>query len=401
MSTHDLVFGKGQPLIAQQAPTEISDDRVVAELPSTQASKFVKTGEFSGKSPRIWVDIDNSPHVPFFLPIIAELERQGCELILTARNTYQVCDLLDFYRMPCKVVGGHYGKSKLMRVICNCSRALQLVPTIARRRPDLAVSHGSRAQVLVSKLLGIRTVMMHDYEFSTKTGFIEPDWILMPDVIPDHLMTGRTDRVVKYTGIKEDVYVPRFTPDPHLRSQLGISDKTLLVTVRPPATEAHYHCASSDELFSATMQYLQEAQDDLRVVVLPRSTKQREQLKQDWGGLLRSGRMIISDRAWNGLNLIWFSDLVISGGGTMNREAAALGVPVYSIFGGKLGSVDKHLASTGRLVLIQHPNEVASKIQLRKWQRPASPETNNKSVLHGIIECIVSLAHGGAAECTR
>ena len=154
-------------MITHQAITEASE--VPVEPLSIQEPKVIEVGEqhvrASGKGVRVWIDIDNSPHVPFFLPIIEELERQGCELILTARNTYQVCDLLNFYGKPCKVVGGHYGKTQLMRVICNCSRALQLVPTIVRCRPDLAVSHGSRAQVLVSKLLGTRTVMMHDYEF--------------------------------------------------------------------------------------------------------------------------------------------------------------------------------------------------------------------------------------------
>src|SRR5882724_3024349 len=104
---------------------------------------------------KIWIDIDNSPHVPFFLPIIEELEKQGIELILTARNMYQVCELLQFFGLPCNVIGGHYGKNKLLKILCNCQRAAQLAPLVARRRPNLALSHGSRAQVLVSKMLGI------------------------------------------------------------------------------------------------------------------------------------------------------------------------------------------------------------------------------------------------------
>jgi hypothetical protein len=61
----------------------------------------------SGKRKKVWIDIDNSPHVPFFLPIVDELEKEGVELILTARNIYQVRELLEFFHLPCKVIGRH------------------------------------------------------------------------------------------------------------------------------------------------------------------------------------------------------------------------------------------------------------------------------------------------------
>src|ERR1035438_7393516 len=162
------------------------------------------TSPRNGKGRKIWIDIDNSPHVPFFRPIIDELQKRGFEVELTARDIYQVCQLLEFFNLPCKVIGGHYGKNKVLKVHGNCLRASQLVPAAARFHADLAISHGSRAQVLVSKLLGIPTVMMHDYEHSTKTGFIEADWVFMPDVIPGNAMSSRPDHVFKYPGLKED-----------------------------------------------------------------------------------------------------------------------------------------------------------------------------------------------------
>ena len=116
--------------------------------------------------------IDNPPHVPFFLPIIDELRAQGIEIILTARNIYQDGELLEFFQLPCKVIGRHYGKNKFLKVAGNCLRTVQLAPTAAGSRPDLAVSHGSRAQLLISKAMRIPTMMLHDYEHSTKTGFI-------------------------------------------------------------------------------------------------------------------------------------------------------------------------------------------------------------------------------------
>jgi uncharacterized protein len=342
----------------------------------------------------IWIDIDNSPHVPFFLPIIGELKNRGIELVLTARDTYQVSELIEYFSLTCKVVGRHYGKNKLLKVVGNCLRAAELLPIAIARRPDLAISHGSRAQVLVSKSLGIPSLVMHDYEHSTKTGFIEPDWTLMPDVIPNGAMSKKADRVLKYRGLKEDVYIPQFQPDASILSRLKLDAKDLIVTLRPPATEAHYHNPESDILFSETVRFLAE-QPQLRVVVLPRSAKQNAQIRKDWADLLSSGRVVIPEQAVNGLNLIWFSDLVISGGGTMNREAAALGVPVYSIFRGKIGAVDKYLSENHRLVLIESVHEVRTKIRLTRWKRPDRPSNSSDAVLHSIIQNIVSILENG------
>jgi uncharacterized protein len=348
------------------------------------------TSPRNGKGRKIWIDIDNSPHVPFFLPIIDELKKRGFEIELTARDIYQVCQLLEFFNLKCKVIGGHYGKNKVLKVLGNCMRATQLVPTAARFHADLAISHGSRAQVLVCKALSIPTIMMHDYEHSTKTGFIEADFVFMPDVIPDNAMSSRPDQVFKYPGLKEDVYVPRFVPDPSILSHLGISQDQIVVTLRPPATEAHYHNPEAEQLFAEALRYLSEDRM-VRSVVLPRNMKQGEQLRQEWADLISSGSMIIPTGPLDGLNLIWFSDLMISGGGTMNREAAALGVPVYSVFRGKIGAVDKYLVKNGRLTLIEDIKDVRTKIVLARRDRPSQPENSIRPALQTIIDNIITI----------
>jgi len=355
-----------------------------------EAVRISKTVLRSRKQKTVWIDIDNSPHVPFFLPIIEELEKEGIEVVLTARNIYQVCELLEFFDLPCKVIGKHYGKNKFLKVAGTLLRALQLGPTAALTRPDVAISHGSRAQLLICKALRIPTIMMHDYEHSTKTGFLEADWVLMPDVIPDGLMARKSDTVLRYPGLKEDVYVPRFRPDPSILSELGISKDDLVVTVRPPATEAHYHNPESEILFAETLRRL-SSHPKVRAVTLPRNARQGQQLRADWSELIASGRLIVPSAPLDGLNLIWFSDLVISGGGTMNREAAALGVPVYSIFRGTLGAVDRYLAETGRLTMIENTSDVHSKIKLVRWNRPAKPEDRNCPVLECIVGNILSV----------
>jgi uncharacterized protein len=342
---------------------------------------------------KIWIDLDNSPHVPLFLPIIEELRNRGFELLLTARNMYQVVELLEFFELPSKVVGGHWGKNKALKVLSNISRAIQLIPTAAKFRPDLAISHGSRAQVLVCKALGIKSLMMHDYEHTIRTGFLEPDWILTPEVIPDKSMSRGSGHTLKYPGLKEDVYAPLLRPNDSILSKLGISKDDLVVTLRPPATEAHYHNPDSEKLFAATLQMLAK-QPHVRVVTLPRNARQKKQLLEQFAGEIASGLMIIPDGALDGLNLVWFSDLVISGGGTMNREAAALGVPVYSIFRGTIGAVDQWLADSGRLTLIEKVEDLESKIVLTRWNRPASPDGANRPALHSIVDSFVSILDG-------
>lgn len=347
-----------------------------------------------GRRKKIWIDLDNSPHVPFFKPIMKELEDRDFEIVLTARDTYQVCDLLKFHQLSCKVVGRHYGKNKLFKVLGNCLRAAQLMPVVANARPDLALSHGSRAQILISAALGIPSIMMHDYEHSTKTGFIEPNWVLTPEVIPTDIGGGRS-RTLKYPGLKEDVYIPQFQPDPSILQKLGIAPGEIVVTLRPPATEAHYHNPEADELFVAALD-LFAANPSVRAVTLPRSASQGAELKQRWAALIASGRMIIPSSPVDGLNLIWFSDLVISGGGTMNREAAALEVPVYSIFRGKIGAVDRYLADSGRLMLLESVEDVRTKIQLRRREKPLEMRINRPEAIGRIIDAIVRIAR---SEC--
>ena len=365
------------------SPLEIEHPRPEHSVPQATSPR-------NGYGRKIWIDIDNSPHVPFFLPIIDELKKRGFEVELTARDIYQVCQLLDFFNLKCKVIGGHYGKNKILKVLGNLMRSAQLIPTASKFHADLALSHGSRAQVLVCKALGIPTVMMHDYEHSTKTGFIEADWVFMPDVIPDSAMSSRPDQVFKYPGLKEDVYVPRFSPDPSILGHLGISHDEIVVTLRPPATEAHYHNPEAELLFAEALRFLSE-NPKVRSVVIPRNMKQGDQLRQQWADLISSGSMIIPTGPVDGLNLIWFSDLMISGGGTMNREAAALGIPVYSVFRGKIGAVDKYLQKNGRLTLIEEIKDVRTKIVLERRDRPARPENTVRPALQTIIENIITI----------
>lgn len=252
-----------------------------------------------GNQKKIWIDIDNSPHVPFFIPIISELQKRGHKVLLTARNSYQVCELLEFHHLDCEVVGGHWGKNRFLKTLGTLGRAARLLPLAFREKPDLAVSLVSRAQLLACKVLGIPMVVTFDYEFVVKMQFLRPDWIVVPEVVSNAAAGVAKRGIFHYAGLKEDVYVPSFKPDAALKKQLGIGENDILVTVRPPATEAHYHNPESEVLLSAALDFLTK-QKDVCVVLLPATSGSRSACKKSGGNGLRRARSSSPNTSWTG-----------------------------------------------------------------------------------------------------
>ena len=363
----------------------------VAKKPALQVSVATPLEGVRAAKKRIWIDLDNSPHVPFFLPIIEELERKGHKVVLTARDSYQVCELLKFHHVSCKVIGKHWGRNRAFKIVGTFLRALQLSWLMLGEKVDLSVNHVSRSQLMSSALLGIPNVTISDYEFIARVGFLKSDWVFVPQFIPDASALKAKKQLMKYPGLKEDVYVPRFRPDASLRSELGLSPEDLVVTVRPPASDAHYHNAEADVLLDATLRLLVE-RPDVRVILLPRNERQEKALRKDWASWIENRKIQIPEHVVDGLNLIWFSDLVISGGGTMNREAAALGVPVYSIFRGRIGGVDRYLAATGRLVMIETPEDIRTKVILKRRETASQDRTDLSPALETIVSGLISIA---------
>ena len=351
----------------------------------------------------IWIDLDNTPHVPLFVPIIRELRRRGHTVLVTARDAFQVRELADYYNLSYTLIGGHFGKRMSLKVVGLGVRALQLLPTALRERPTLAISHGSRSQLLVSALLGIPSLMIADYEHSRTWAAIRPSWVMVPDVIPYESVRTDSRKVLRYPGIKEDVYVPFFRPDATTRSRLGLTEEEVVALVRPPATEAHYHNPESEALLRGLIEYL--ASSSVRIVLLPRNAAQEAALRSDWGALFSKKTIVVPGRVEDGLNLIWSSDFVVSGGGTMNREAAALGVPVYSIFRGPLGAVDRALEAQGRLVLLASVNELRSKLSLARRERTvdvdAQPNSTLDTILRNIEQVLQMIDRGVSKSIAR
>lgn len=346
------------------------------------------------KNKNIWIDVDNSPHVPFFVPIIKELNCLGYGVFITARECSQTCGLADLYHLPYKRIGRHYGRYKILKVLGTLYRGWQLAQAAKKEKPILALSHGSRAQIASAWILRIPSLVIADYEHASS--FLRPTWIMMPEVISDGCVKTNKKGRLRYPGIKEDVYVPFFTPNPAIKGELGIKEEDLVVTIRPPATEAHYHNPESEILFSKTVNLLKEI-SNVRMVILPRTETQEASIENEWAEWLEKGKIIIPEHIVDGLNLLWHSDLAISGGGTMNREAAALGVPVYSIFRGKTGDVDRYLARTGRLTLIESVRDIKTKIIIAKRDTVIKKESGGQnSTLKAIVGQIIRVLENGA-----
>jgi predicted glycosyltransferase len=347
---------------------------------------------------KVWIDLENSPHIPFFAPIIKELERRGCEVVLTARDCFQVCELADMAGLECRKIGHHYGKRRVAKLVGLGVRVLQMTPFVLRHKPTISVSHGSRASMLLSAILGIRSISIADYEYAdfrltTWLGSVQKKWIMTPEVVPSSIFEKGgilRNHVLHYPGIKEDVYVPFFQPQSSLKDTLGLKTTDVVVTIRPPATEAHYHNPESEKLLMAVFECL-SAHPEVKTVLLPRTHRQETELRHAKPELFAAGRVVVPKNAVNGLDLIWSSDVVISGGGTMNREAAALGVPVYSLFRGTMGAVDKHLAEIGKLVLLESEQDVREKLTLVPRTRTLTPGSSQQDTLEAVVNHIIAI----------
>jgi predicted glycosyltransferase len=303
---------------------------------------------------RIWIDLANSPHVPFFRALIPEFVARGHQIEITARDFAQTVELAAKAGMTPHVIGGHGGGSITGKAGNLVGRAAALRRWARDRGFDLAVSHNSYAQIAAAAALGIRSVTLMDYEHqpANHLAFRLASRVIVPRAFPAAELRkygASTRKVKRYQGTKEDVYLADFVPDSAFAEtlrRLGVAGEDVLVVARPPAREALYH-RFENELFDELLAYL-SSRDEVKLILLPRSDAQREDF-----AARESPNMIMPREALDGSNLIAHADLVISAGGTMNREAAALGVPAASVYAGKWAAIDEELIREGRLKRIQ------------------------------------------------
>jgi uncharacterized protein len=295
-----------------------------------------------------------SAHVLVFRPLIRLLRERGDEVQITAREYAQTLQLLDLHGLEATVLGHHGGRSRVGKARSLASRLRALRRWARSRDFDLALAHGSHELTLTARRLGIPSATTHDYEFATlqhQLGLRAATKVVVPEAIPAERLARlgvRPPKLLRYPGLKEEYYLSDFEPDPRVLDGLQVDRERVLVVLRPPPDVSLYH-RQSNPLFPQTLDYL-GALDTTRAVVLPRTDEQREFVRG-----LDLPSVVVPDRAVDAQSLIALSDVVVSAGGTMNREAAALGVPVYTTYGGRLGGVDEKLIRQGRLKPLTDP----------------------------------------------
>ena len=297
---------------------------------------------------RVWIDITNSPHVLFFAPIVRRLEEQGHTVTLTARKYAQTEQLLARYGLAAAITGQHRGKSVPAKALGLVNRSTHLIAQARKARFNVAVGHNSNDLAVAAWALGIPQLTMFDYEYAQVSHHLNVrlvDEVVVPDAIPLSRLApyGATpDKVFRYPGLKEEYYLYDFDPDPTVLEQLGIGPRRVVGVLRPPPHVTLYHRVENP-LFDEVVAGL-ASRRNVTLVITPRTDEQREHYRS-----LGHDNVIVPEKAVDGLSLIAAADFVIGAGGTMNREAVALGTPAYTMFAGRLGAVDEKLIAEGRL----------------------------------------------------
>jgi predicted glycosyltransferase len=298
---------------------------------------------------RIWVDLTNSPHVLVLRPIVDVLRARGADVRVTARDFAQTVELAERLGLDCEVIGRHRGARLGAKAVGLAERSAALARWARRNGPfDLALGHGSNDVTVAARLLRIRCSTMFDYEWATVQHTVNcrlAQAVVVPEAIPPERLKryGARGKLQRYPGLKEEYYLAGFEPDRAVLGQLGLDEARPIAVVRTPPSVSLYHRFEND-LFARVLDRLRGTQ----TVVLPRVPEQRGQL----------GGFIVPEHAIDAQSLIAFADVVVSAGGTMNREAVALGTPVWTTFEGRLGAVDERLIAEGRLKRLERAEDL-------------------------------------------
>jgi predicted glycosyltransferase len=309
---------------------------------------------------RVWVDLTNSPHVLVMRPLIEAMRADGHEVEVTARDFAQTLELCERFGIEHTAIGRHRGERLTSKAAGLMGRSAALARWAARRRFDVAMGHGSNDVSVAAAILRIPAATAFDYEFAAAQHHVNCRLcrvVMVPEVIPSERLArfgAKPSKLRRYAGLKEEYYLADFEPSEAVLAELGLERERPLVVMRTPPEVSLYH-RFENPLFRQVLERL--AGDDVQTVVLPRTPEQRAEVR-------RLGPFVVPEHAVDAQSLVAYSDLVISAGGTMNREAVALGTPVYTTFEGRLGAVDELLLREGRLRRLTDAAEV--RIQRRE-----------------------------------
>jgi predicted glycosyltransferase len=323
---------------------------------------------------RVWVDLTNTAHVFVLRPLVELLERDGHQVVLTVRPLSQTVEMLERWGHPYTVLGRYGGATRLGKARAAAARLTLLLRFARGKRFDCALAHGSTDLPPACRVLGIPSTTMLDYEWAVLQRHVDcrlAARVLMPDAIPAERVArygARPPKLVRYPGLKEEYYLSDFEPDEAVLDQLGLERERVISVVRTAPAYALYLGGSENPILPRVLRRLTEP-EDAQTVLLPRTPEQGEAARA-----LGLRGLTVPGRAVDAQSLVAFADLVVSAGGTMNREAAVLGTPVWSIFEGRLGAVDEMLAQEGRLRFLSDPGQ----IELQKKPRDAVAERERR-----------------------
>ncbi len=311
---------------------------------------------------RIWIDLTNSPHVLVMRPVVRALEADGHEVEVTARDFAQTLELCDRLGVRHTAVGRHRGGRRGSKAIGLVSRSAALIRWARGRRFDAALGHGSNDITVAAKLLRVPSATAFDYEWATVQHSVNCRLVrnvVVPDAIPEERLYryGARGKIRAYPGLKEEYYLADFEPSDVVLDELGLDAGQPLAVVRTPPDVSLYH-RFENVVFK---QVLERLRDQAQTVVLPRTRQQRAEVAT-------AGGFIVPEHAVDAQSLVWHADLVVSAGGTMNREAVALGTPVFTTFEGRLGAVDERLMAEGRLRKLSKADEIVVEKRARTVQ---------------------------------
>jgi uncharacterized protein len=328
---------------------------------------------------RIWVDLTNSPHVLVMRPLLDAMREDGHHVEVTARDFAQTLDLCARFGISHTAIGRHRGGRLASKGLGLLSRSLGLVRWARGRSFDLAMGHGSNDVSVAAALLGVPSATAFDYEWAKLQHQVNCRLVravVVPDAIPPERLYpyGAKGKLRAYPGLKEEYYLADFVPDEAVLAELGLSRDHPLVIVRTPPEVSLYH-RFENPLFPRVLERL--ARSGAQTVVLPRTGPQREEIA-------RLGDFVVPQRAVDAQSLVALADLVVSAGGTMNREAVALGTPVYTTFEGRLGAVDEALLREGRLRKLDDPGQ----IEIRR--RPEKSELRVRRDPRELVKLLLS-----------
>lgn len=344
---------------------------------------------------KVWIDLSNSPHPLLFAPVARELEEGGHTVLVTVRDNAQTVELA-LKRWPrAEVIGGQSPRHRLAKAATIVDRIRVLRRWAQGSRPDVALSHNSYAQIVAARRLGIHAVTAMDFEYqpANPLAFRLATVVIAPEVVSDRALRrqGATAaKVVRYRGLKEELYIGDFEPDHTILASVGLVSRPRVVAVaRTPPSRAVYH-ASTNPLFDSALRTIC-AQFGVVCVVLSRHPEQITAIER-----LRLENCVVTRTAVDARSLIYAADTVLGAGGTMTREAALMGVPTWTAFAGRTPAVDTWLERQGMLRRLRTADQLSG-----LQPRPAPPHrieelrARGEAIRHVFVEATLLAATSG------